>query len=90
MNFVMTLVNQQSPWLSGRASERGIRRSGVQFLVGTQNLFFVPGTLVTERNPSFHISLPCSKLAIFLLLYDANSYSYGIKRVAMFIQSTPK
>ena len=30
----------ESLWLSGRASEHGIQRSEVQFLIGTQNFFF--------------------------------------------------
>ena len=29
-------------WSGNRASERGIRRSEVRYLMGTQNLFFVP------------------------------------------------
>ena len=32
----------ESLWLSGRASEHGIRMSEVRFPMGTQNLFFVP------------------------------------------------
>ena len=34
----------QSPWLSGRATERGIRRSEVRFLMGSLDFFFVPHT----------------------------------------------
>ena len=41
MNFVM--------WLSGRASERGIQRSEVRFLMGTQNFFFVPRSWQDEK-----------------------------------------
>ena len=42
----------ESLWLSGRASERGIRRSEVRFLMGTQNFFLCP-TLVTRRKNTF-------------------------------------
>ena len=35
-------LNVESLWLSGRASERGIRKSEVRFFMGTQNVFFVP------------------------------------------------
>ena len=35
--------------LSGRASERGIRRSEVWFLMGTQNFFFVPRSWQDEN-----------------------------------------
>ena len=51
--------------ISGRASERGIRRSEVWFLLGTQN-FFVP---VTRQKTSFSISLPSSKLTISIILF---------------------
>ena len=44
-----------SLWLSGRASERGIRRSEIRFLLGTQNFFLCP-TLVTRRWKK-HLSL---------------------------------
>ena len=40
----------ESLWLSGRASERGIRRSEVRFLVKTQNFFFVPHSWQDEKN----------------------------------------
>ena len=43
-----------SLWLSGRASERGIQRSEVRFLMGTRNFFLCP-TLVTRRKK--HLSL---------------------------------
>ena len=36
------LLTIDSLWLSGRASECGIQRSEVQFLIRTQNFFFVP------------------------------------------------
>ena len=40
-----------SLWLSGRASEREIRRSKVRILMGTKNFFFP--TRVTRREASF-------------------------------------
>ena len=44
---------------SGRASERGIRRSEVRFLVRTQNFFYLCSTLVTRRKISFFIWSLC-------------------------------
>ena len=38
----MNFVPVDYLWLSDRASERGIRRSEVRFLMGIQNFFFVP------------------------------------------------
>ena len=38
MNFVIDLAHVESQWLSGRASERGIRRSEVRFLWGLFSL----------------------------------------------------
>ena len=35
MNFVIDLIPIESLWLSGRASEHGIQRSEVRFLMGT-------------------------------------------------------
>ena len=60
MNFVESL------WLSGRASEREIRRSEVRFLVGTQNFCFVPRSWLDGKT-SFFISLPSSKFTISLI-----------------------
>ena len=40
MNFVKDLDHRSVSVV--RASERGIRRSEVRFLMGTQNFFFVP------------------------------------------------
>ena len=58
----------ESPWLSGRELERGIRRTEVRFLMGTQNFYCF--TLVTRQNKtSFSSSLPSSKLTIFLILF---------------------
>ena len=57
----------ESLWLSGRASERRIRRSEVGFLMGTQNffIFFSLGPMhVTRQKTYFFISLPSSKLTI--------------------------
>ena len=67
----------ESLWLSGRASERRIRRSEVGFPMGTQNffIFFSLGPmLVTRRKTSFFISLPSSKLTISLIsIYKHNA-----------------
>ena len=38
----LSSMQYESLWLSGKASEREIRRSEVRFLMGTQNFFFVP------------------------------------------------
>ena len=52
--------------LSGRASERGIRRSEVRFLVETQIFFFfIPCSWHDEKHLS--LSLPSSKLTICLI-----------------------
>ena len=49
-NFVINLsLTVESLWLSGRASERGIRRSEVRFLMGTQNFFSVPRSWQDEQ-----------------------------------------
>ena len=45
-------LNVESLWLSGRASERGIRKSEVRFFMGTQNVFFVPRSRQDEKHPS--------------------------------------
>ena len=64
----------ESLWLSGRASERRIRRSEVGFLMGTQNFFIFFPLLVTRRKTSFFISLPSSKLTISLIsIYKHNA-----------------
>ena len=55
INFVIDLAHRRgSVAQSCRASERGIRRSEVRFLMGTQNFFLFP-TLVTRRKTSFSI-----------------------------------
>ena len=59
MNFVidLTLAHSltlvESLWLSGGASELGIRRSGVRFLMEIQNYFFLCLTLATRRKATF-------------------------------------
>ena len=53
MNFVIDLVTVKSLWLSSRALDRGIWRSEVGFLMGTQNFFFVPRLWQDEK----HLSL---------------------------------
>ena len=62
-----------APWLSGRASERGIRRFEVGFLMGTQ-IFLLCPTLATRWKTSFSISLPSLKLTISLILFTARLF----------------
>ena len=72
MNFVVDFIGTvesltvESPWLSSRATKRGIWRSEIRFLMGTQNFSFVPRSWQDEK-VSFSISLPSSKLAISLI-----------------------
>ena len=47
MNFVIHLAHRKS--LSGRASERGIRRSEIRFLIETQNIFFGSSLFVSPK-----------------------------------------
>ena len=49
MNFVTDSLTVESLWLSGRASERGIRRSKVRFLMRTQNFLSVPRSWQDEK-----------------------------------------
>ena len=67
----------ESLWLSGRTSERGIRRSEVRFLVGTRN-FFCP-TLVTRRTTS--------SFKIFLLLAQPRGHK-GSRPIMILFQSS--
>ena len=52
--------------LSGRASERGIRRFEVLFLMGNQNFSLVPRSWQDEKT-YVPISLPSSKFTISLI-----------------------
>ena len=57
--FWVTLYRAQnlsSLWLSGRASERGILKSEVRFLMGTQNFFFVPRSRQNEKHLSLFLN----------------------------------
>ena len=47
----------ESLWLSGGAPERGIRRSGVRFLMGTQNFFFVLRSWQDETKLSLYFKI---------------------------------
>ena len=51
MNFVIDLAHRE---VSGRASERGIRRSEVRFLMGTQNFFLCPTLATRQKNTSLN------------------------------------
>ena len=61
----LTSLTVASLWLSGRASERGIRWFEVRFLMGTQNVFLVPRSW--QDQITIFISLPSSKLTISLI-----------------------
>ena len=68
MNFLI--------WLSGRASERGIQRSEVRFLMATQ-IFFLCHTLVTRRKiSSFKIHICANKILYGIFV----KYSAGVKK----------
>ena len=54
----------ESLWFSGRASERGIRRSEVRFQKGTQNFFFVPRSRQDEK----HLSQNFLSLSIIIII----------------------
>ena len=54
----------ESLWFSGRASERGIRRSEVRFQKGTQNFFFVPRSRQDEK----HLSQNLLSLSIIIII----------------------
>ena len=54
----------ESLWFSGRASERGIRRSEVRFQKGTQNFFFVPRSRQDEK----HLSQNFLSLLIIIII----------------------
>ena len=68
----------ESLWLSGRASERGIRRSEARFLVGTQN-FFCP-MLVRRRKKIFlnseRVALPGDEISFVV---DNTSFPKAIQ-----------
>ena len=72
MNFVVDFIGTvesltvESPWLSSRATKRGIWRSEIRFLMGTQNFSFIPRSW-QDAKISFSISLPSSKLSISLI-----------------------
>ena len=67
MNFVIDLAHCGVYGSVVRASERGIQRSEVRFLMATQNFFLCP-TLVTQgQKISSCVSLPSSKLTISLI-----------------------
>ena len=50
MTFIMSLFIIESQWLSGRASESGIHRSEVRFLMGTQNFFLCPMFMTRQKH----------------------------------------
>ena len=61
----------ESLWFSGRASERGIRRSEVRFQKGTQNFFLVPRSRQDEKHlPQNFLSLLIIIIIIIMTLLD--------------------
>ena len=68
-----------SPWLSGRASERGIQRSEVRFLMGTQNFFLCP-TLVTRRKKHLSLFLYRAKNLTSLLFLSISKHITPLKQ----------
>ena len=57
MNFEMAVLTIGSVWLSSRASERGIRRSEIRFLMGTQNFFLPRARDKTKKNIFLYLNL---------------------------------
>ena len=55
MNFVIDLAHCHCLWLSGRALECRIRRSEIQFLIGTRNFFFVPHSWHNRKKIFLHL-----------------------------------
>ena len=68
-----------SLWLSGRASERGIQRSEVRFLMGTQNFFLCP-TLVTRRKKHISLFLYRAKNLTSLLFLSISKHITPLKQ----------
>ena len=64
----------ESLWLSSRASECGILRSEVRFLMRTQNVFFVPRSLQDKKHLSLFLyraqNLPSLLFCYVLLLVN--------------------
>ena len=67
MDFVMASLTIESLWLSDRALEQGIGRSGVRFVIGTQN-FFPCATPVTRRKTSSLTPSLLTKLKLLTIL----------------------
>ena len=59
----MASLTIESLWLSDRALEQGIGRSGVRFVIGTQN-FFPRAMPVTRRKTSFSHTIIAYKTEI--------------------------
>ena len=68
-----------SLWLSGRASERGIQRSEVRFLMGTQNFFLCP-TLVPRRKKHLSLFLYRAKNLTSLLFLSISNHITPLKQ----------
>ena len=86
--------------LSGRASEREIRRSDFRFLIGTQNFFLCP-TLVTRRKTCFSLSecftLSSTGLPLTLtdnierlIVCDTNVTEFRVKHLPVHVDTNPR
>ena len=56
MNFIITSLTVGSLWLSGRASERGIRWSEVRFPMGPQNFSSIPRSWRNRKHLSLNFT----------------------------------
>ena len=86
-----TSLSVESLWLSGRASERGIRTSEVRFLMRNQNLFFVPRSrhneihlspfLYLAQNEGLIIPLLFSVFSILILVCELHPTALSVYRI---------
>ena len=74
MNFVIDLAHRRV----SVASERGIRCSEVRFLMGTQNIFFVPRSWQDEK----HLSWFFTELKTYHLYYFCLQMEFIVKDAA--------
>ena len=85
-----TSLTMESLWLSGRASESGIRRSEVRFVIGTQKfslfhardktkIIFIslPSSSTQDRGHSFSQYGPTTKVGIYAAVHESVTVSRG-------------
>ena len=90
MNFVRDFTYRESLWLSGRASESGIRRSEVRFVIGTQKfslfhardktkIIFIslPSSSTQDRGHSFSQYGPTTKVGMYSAVHESVTVSRG-------------